>query len=91
MSKYNHLIESGIEGQKVASQALLILMNNKNRRLKKDKRNLECTNYNFKNLAMLTQISFRICVFCKVKGHVIIECPLINNAMKDGFVRYMGQ
>jgi hypothetical protein len=40
---------------------------------------------------MLTQISSRICVFCKIIGHVIIECPFINNEVKDGFVRYMGQ
>jgi len=69
-------------------EALPIPTNNRCRRLERD---LECRSYNFGYLAMLAQTSFRICVFCKVRGHVIIECPLINNEVKDGFVRYVGQ
>jgi thioredoxin-related protein len=66
-------------------------MNNKSRGLERDKRNIERTSYNFEDLTMLIQISSRICVFCKVRKQVIIEFPLINNEVKDGFVRYMAQ
>jgi hypothetical protein len=66
-------------------------MNNRTRGLERNKRNPKRRSYNFENLAMLAQTSSRICVFCKVRGRVIIECPLINSEVKDGFVRYVGQ
>jgi len=38
----------------------------------------------------LPQTLSKIYVFCRI-GHVIIEFPEIDNEMKDGFVRHVGQ
>ncbi len=43
------------------------------------------------DLARLFQTLSKIYVFCRIGGHVIIECPQIDNEMKDGFVRHVGQ
>jgi len=72
----------------VLEEALPIPTNNKTRGLEINPKH---RSYNFENLTMLVQTSFKICVFYKVKRHVVIECPLINSEVKDGFVRYVGQ
>jgi hypothetical protein len=43
------------------------------------------------DLARLPQTLSKIRVFCTIGEHVIIKCPQIDNEMKDGFVRHVGQ
>ncbi len=31
------------------------------------------------------------CVFCRIRRHIIIECLQIDNEVRDGFVRHVGQ
>jgi hypothetical protein len=74
----------------ILEEALLIPTNNRNRRFEKNKKDPKRWSYDSENSAMLAQTCSKICAFCKVGGHVIIECPLINSEVKDGFVRYVG-
>jgi hypothetical protein len=52
--------------------------------------NPKCKNYDPMDLTRLLQTLSKIYVFCRVGGHVIIECPQIDK-MKDGFVKHVGQ
>jgi hypothetical protein len=38
----------------------------------------------------LAQTLSRICVFCRIRRHVITKCPQIDNEVRDGFVRHEG-
>jgi len=55
--------------------ALPFQTDNRSRRIKKDKRNLECKSYSYEDLVVLVQTFFRFCAFCRIIEHVIIECP----------------
>ncbi len=33
----------------------------------------------------------KICVFCRIRGHVITKCPQIDSEVRDGFVRHVGE
>ncbi len=57
---------------------------------KKDRKNPKHRSYNFKDLAKLAQTLSRICVFCRIRRHVITKCPQIDNEVRDGFVRHEG-
>jgi hypothetical protein len=75
----------------VLEEALLISTNNKSNQIEKDRKNSKHRSYNSKDLARLAQTLFRICVFCRIKIHIIIECLHIDNEVRDGFVRHVGQ
>jgi hypothetical protein len=57
----------------------------------KEKKNLECKSYDYEDPTKLAQKKFRICVFCKVRRHVITKCPHIDSEVRDGFVTHVGQ
>jgi hypothetical protein len=45
-------------------------MNNKSRRIEKDRKNLKCKNYNSKDLIGLVQTLFRIYAFYRIRGYI---------------------
>jgi hypothetical protein len=46
-------------------------MNNKNRQIKRDRKNPKCENYNSKDLIELVQTLFRIYTFYRIRGYII--------------------
>ncbi len=58
----------------VLEETLLISTNNRNKQIEKDKKNPKHRSYNSKDLAKLAQTLSRICVFCRIKRHIITEC-----------------
>jgi len=54
----------------ILEETLPFQMDHKRRRIERARRNLECISYNYKDLAKLAHILFRIFYFCKVRGHM---------------------
>jgi hypothetical protein len=59
----------------VLEEALPISMNNRNRGLERNIRNLKCESYNYEASTMLVQTISRIYVLYRIKRHVITRCP----------------
>lgn len=75
----------------VLEEALPLKMNNKSKRIKRDKINPKCRSYDFEYSSILVESSIKIYVFCRIKGHDVIKCPQIDIEVKGGFVKHVGQ
>jgi hypothetical protein len=59
----------------VLEDALPISTNNKNKGLKRDRKDPKCISYDYEDSTTLVQTIFIIYAFYIVKGHVITRCP----------------
>jgi hypothetical protein len=57
----------------VLTEELPFQMDHGSKGIGKERRNLECKSYDYVDTCKLAQILSKICVLCKVRGHVLLK------------------
>jgi hypothetical protein len=75
----------------VLEEALPFQSNHKGRRIGRKNRNPKDRSYDSMDLTKLEQTLSKICAFYRSREHGIVECPQIDNEVRDGFVKHVRQ